>query len=65
MVSTLRLASMNVNMETIRNALNMCQIRVIEVEHIGACAISPSTSKTKKKWCHHSTEECRCTQKTN
>ena len=56
-------------METIRNVLNMCQIRGIEVEHIGACAISPSTNKTKKKWCnvhkwcHHTTEKCRGTQK--
>lgn len=49
MLSTFRLASMDINMESIRNALNTCQLRGIEIEHIGACEANNSQTKMKEK----------------
>lgn len=49
MISTLGLASVDINVETIRNVLNTCQIRGIEIEHIGAAEATINEVRKKRK----------------
>ena len=69
MLSTLRLAAVDINIEGIRNVLNACQSRGLTFENIASIGTDVAAVKTSKrskkkwcdthKWCHHTTEKCR------
>ena len=67
MLATLRLSSVDINMEGIRNVLSVCQTRGLALEHIGTLATDVNAVKSYKrkkkwcemhKWCNHVTEKC-------